>query len=544
MSRPSLPAICAVLFGSALTACSPIPPAPFGLRAEDGTVHALKPDARPEAGFEGSVGGGGRAAVLFTLEAGIAAGGERPALEVQYELSGTARLDLFSDASRERPLESVELPRGPGRLRWILPLPRGARLTAFRFTALPSGQEAKAADSVLKILALELRQAQFGFARLPEGARFSRGTSLVRDSGTPGETLRVEHPFGPADSPVIRVESERTRLRVSAGSGSTAVLERSPEGAFLLPLAALGGYGPVSVESERPDAIRSVAVLPGSETSGPLPLDLAVLLALPAPDNPSPPYALHRWSVFPECLVFDFRDYGTQDAYLKRLAFFVEKEGFRGRLAGDREIAGLHGWNAHDYRAEDLASFFDKAERASFPLSAPELELRGILEREGILLREGGRIKPGRGVFISISRESTSYLRDLFLNHEASHALFFLDGAYRDLARSLWKAQGAEARRFWNVFLSNRDYDPTDAYLSYNELQAYLVQQAPSRLESWLKDVAFARLAKSYPDRAAGILSDLEAALPEFKAAAETLDSYLRTSYGFRGGSFEGVRFE
>jgi len=544
MSRPSLRAICAVLLGAAFSACSPIQPAPFTLRAEDGSIYALKPDARPAEGFESFVGGGGRARVLFTLEDGVVVRGERPALEVQYELSGAARLELYTDSSKEQALESVELARGPGRLRWILPLPRGSRLTAFRFTALPAGQEAKPADSVLKILSLELRPAEFGFATISEGARFSRGTSLVRNPGTSGETFRVEHPFGPADSPVIRVESDGTRLRARAGSGPSAFTERSPEGTFLLPLAALGGYGPVSVEAGAADAIRSVAVLPGSELTGPLPLDLAVILALPPPEASSRPYDLYRWSAFPECLVFDFLDYATQDAYLKRLAFFVEKEGFRGRLAEDRELAGLHGWNAHDYRAEDLAAFFDKAERASFPLSAPELELREILEREGILLREGGRIRPGRGVFISISRESTSYLRALFLNHEASHALFFLDGRYRDLARSLWKAQGAETRRFWNLFLSNRDYDPTDAYLAYNELQAYLVQQAPSRLESWLRDVAFARLAKSYPARAAGILSDLEAALPEFKAAAETLDSYLRKTYGFRGGSFEGVRFE
>ena len=53
-----------------------------------------------------------------------------------------------------------------------------------------------------------------------------------------------------------------------------------------------------------------------------------------------------------------------QDDLLKRMAFFTEKEGFRGRLAADEEIKDLHGFNAHDYRAETLAAFFDLAEKA------------------------------------------------------------------------------------------------------------------------------------------------------------------------------------
>jgi hypothetical protein len=77
------------------------------------------------------------------------------------------------------------------------------------------------------------------------------------------------------------------------------------------------------------------------------------------------------------------------------------------------------------------------------------------------------------------------------------------------------------------VFLSNRDYDPKDAYLSYNEFQAYMVQQPLRQLESWLRDIAYARLAKSYPDRAAAILKDLEVSIPRYKAHAAALDAYL-----------------
>mgnify|MGYP000928978100 CR=1 FL=1 len=69
-------------------------------------------------------------------------------------------------------------------------------------------------------------------------------------------------------------------------------------------------------------------------------------------------YRWYRWDLLPSVILFDFRNYDIQDAYLKRLAFFVEKRGFVGRLAPNQEIAPLHGWNAHDYKAEDLARFF------------------------------------------------------------------------------------------------------------------------------------------------------------------------------------------
>ncbi|MDR3020364.1 MAG: hypothetical protein LBU66_05620, partial [Treponema sp.] len=90
-------------------------------------------------------------------------------------------------------------------------------------------------------------------------------------------------------------------------------------------------------------------------------------------------YELFRWDRFPSILFFDYADYAAQDRMLKRLAFYVEKAGFRGRLAADSEIAHLHGWNAHNYRAEDLARFFQAARDADFPLHSEEHELERIL---------------------------------------------------------------------------------------------------------------------------------------------------------------------
>jgi len=495
--------------------------------------------------------GTGKASVLYSLKEPLHLKGDRPALEIRYTLSGAARLDLYSKIPRGKPFLSLDLAQGPGELQWILPLSEGTSLAALRFTAQPIGKEAgKGALSRLAVLGLKAGAAEFGFEIRAEGARFSQGASLSRNTAAVSESLRVEHPYQLTENPVIELSAKRGTVRLRASEGRSAVLSLFESGSTCLPLSALGSGTSITAETDTTGVLErlfiraSGSITEDSDDGTPLALDLATVLALPEPRDPKPPYSLFRWSVLPETLIFDFRDYPVQDAYLKRLAFFVEKEGFRGRLASDAAISKMHGWNANDYRAKDLAAFFDKAERASFPLSREERELKEILIKNGILNLEGDRVQPGEGALISISRESSSYFRRLFLNHEASHALFFLDKRYRQLAESLWRSQSEEERRFWNIFLSNRDYDPEDAYLSYNEYQAYMVQQSLSQLESWLRDVAYARLAKSYPDKATAILEDLETAIPGFKKHAASLDAYLRETYGLRAGSFERIRFE
>jgi hypothetical protein len=111
----------------------------------------------------------------------------------------------------------------------------------------------------------------------------------------------------------------------------------------------------------------------------PLAADPGMVLAWPEEAWRDRRYEVFRWENFPSLLIFDTADYAVQDRLLKRLAFFTEKTGFRGRLAPDDEIADLHGWNAHDYRAEDLAHFFQAARETNFPLLAEERERERIL---------------------------------------------------------------------------------------------------------------------------------------------------------------------
>ena len=55
-----------------------------------------------------------------------------------------------------------------------------------------------------------------------------------------------------------------------------------------------------------------------------------------------PSYGLYRWDSFPAILVMDTGDFRFQDEMFSRLAFFLEKRGFRGRLLPDSELAGKH----------------------------------------------------------------------------------------------------------------------------------------------------------------------------------------------------------
>ncbi|GHU09714.1 hypothetical protein FACS1894151_08050 [Spirochaetia bacterium] len=218
----------------------------------------------------------------------------------------------------------------------------------------------------------------------------------------------------------------------------------------------------------------------------PITVDPGLILDYPRNKWRQMSFELFRWDIFPSILIFDTADYDVQDRMLKRLAFFVEKAGFRGRLAPDREIAALHGWNAHDYRAGDLARFFDLARSENFPLLPEEIALEDILTANGIIHRSAsGEISEGEGAIISISRESPDYLRRRFLVHENFHGLFFIDEDFRQFSRARYENLSPAARRFLVSYFEYSGYDSADTYLMINEFQAYVLQQAAAQAAAY-----------------------------------------------------------
>jgi hypothetical protein len=257
-------------------------------------------------------------------------------------------------------------------------------------------------------------------------------------------------------------------------------------------------------------------------------------------------YGLFRWARFPSILIFDTATYALQDRFFKRLAFFVEKAGFRGRLVPEEELAELHGWNAHDYRAEDLARFFNAARKEGFPLSPEEEELRAILLGAGILLDGGGELSPGGGAVLSLSRESPGYLRRLFMVHEGFHGLFFIDEDFREFSRRRWEALDGPAKRFLRSYFDSQRYDLEDPFLVVNEFMAYCLQQPVSQAGAYFGDTLARRLYTT-PWRRGALppLEDAAEGWPElarsFTREAEAFSDYVGRRWGFAAGRVHSV---
>ena len=250
-----------------------------------------------------------------------------------------------------------------------------------------------------------------------------------------------------------------------------------------------------------------------------------------------PSYELFSWEQFPSVLIFDFADYSVQDAYLKRLSFFAEKKGFTGKLLFDEELASLHGFNAHDYRAEMLAAFFQKAEAESFPLNKAELHLRKILFRNGIIIRTEAGIEAGEGAIVSISRQSERDLRYRFITHECLHGIYFTEESFRDTVTEAFRKTDPRAvlflRRYFEIYPSLQ-YDTDDDYLMQNEFMAYLLQQSSGFLQHYFTQLAWFRLMNAAEPALCRYIRKTKAA--GFMQAASQMSSFLYTRWGIKGG--------
>jgi hypothetical protein len=291
--------------------------------------------------------------------------------------------------------------------------------------------------------------------------------------------------------------------------------------------------------------------LPGAfAANGPISADPAFILNYPIESWRNSRYEIFSWDVFPEILIFDTSSYAVQDRLFKRLAFFVEKAGFRGRLAGDAEIAELHGWNAHDYRAEDLAAFFETARKISFPLLTEERELESILLDAGVLKRNAAmQIVSGRGAVVSISRESDRIdrsLRPRFMVHDCFHGIYFIDEDFRDFSRQRWEAFPLSAKKFLLSFFEFQAYDTKDPNLVINEFMAHVLQQPVAQAAWYFGEYQPNRMIAASPRRRASLPEKEETAAdgkpywPEiaaaFTAEGEAFSRYVNQRWSLAAG--------
>ncbi len=451
-----------------------------------------------------------------------------------------------------------------------VPLPPGSRVAGFAL--------AGESGPLPQILEAGLERPFAGFEL--DGDRLRLGAGVRSLSCSPaflevglapeplaGEGWRIELEYqlaGPAEAedrslPEGGPQPERragARLEAAAGGRRAAFEQDALPGArrwFLyrgtigfaparLDLRPLGGG---SIAVRRLEVVSPAAPARAADGSAldPLPADPAAVLLYDPRLWRQPDYELFAWDRFPGVLILDTAHYAVQDRFFKRLAFFVEKEGYRGRLVTEQEMSGRHGYNAHDYRAEDLARFFAAADAEGFPLNREEELLRAVLTANG-LLRGGngsGEKAPaqavgGQGAVLSISRESSEVLRALLLTHEAFHGLFFTLPRYREACEAAWRDLQKPERKFWRLFLDWGSYDFRDSYLAANEMQAYLFQQPREDLNAYFRLLTAGRLERAFPAEAPWLRSLLGGGGGGFEAAFDRLAPALRREAGLEGG--------
>jgi hypothetical protein len=505
----------------------------------------------------------------YTLRRPARAAGKGQAFFLRIR-GGAAGSELRVLDPEGRVLASRTLFSAPVPLTLLVPLPRGALVGGFTLKPAPGAVEAVREAGITESLA--------GFERRDEELRIGSAVSrLVLGSGYAEAELDAEafpanepggwrieleyESFGPVSwADFRRFEGgsgeeafSRRALAVLrlAGGGQTVLEQRALPGLqrlFLYPGSV--GFAPLEL-SLHPGAggyldVRALRVepwlteagidaSPGAPALRPLAADPGTVLLYNRRAGRQPDYELFAWTRFPQILIIDTADYAVQDRFFKRLAFFVEKLGYRGRLVSGEEVAALHGFNAYDYRAEDLARFYRAAAAASDPLTAEERLLKRILIANGIL-SDGGGLEPGRGAILSISRGSPDTLRRLLLTHEALHGLYFTLPRYREACTSAWQALDREEREFWLLFLRWWHYDIEDPFLTVNEFQAYLLQQARPGLGFYFGQLSAGRLQRTYPQQAAWLRSFLSAQPASFERSYDRLEPVLRLEAHLEGG--------
>lgn len=424
------------------------------------------------------------------------------------------------------------------------------------FSAVESGAKKNPPEGKdlprFQIRSLEIKERWFGYYQADENGAGHCFTSpfVYRRSGAQEAVPRsfvIDPPavFAAAGSsgPLPELSVELLPGREAAAAAGNLRFEASPYAAELRIPAGLfpPGAGPIIVSGDRIKAFQLRYIAP-PPLPAPITADPGLILAWPEEQWRDNRYELFRWEQFPSLLIFDTADYAVQDRLFKRLAFFTEKAGFRGRLASDGEIADLHGWNAHDYRSEDLARFFEAARALNFPLLPEERELERILLDNGIIRSGGGGISGGGGGIISISRESSpSYLRSMFIVHEAFHGLFFIDADFRAFSRERWENLIPPAKRFITSYFDYQHYDIADEYLMVNEFMAHILQQPVSQASRYFGEILPSRLETS-PRRRAALpekdpVTGVRPVLAEvFAAEAAAFSAWVNRRWGLAAG--------
>ena len=249
-------------------------------------------------------------------------------------------------------------------------------------------------------------------------------------------------------------------------------------------------------------------------------------------------YEIYEWDRFPQILFFDTRNYEVQDKLFRRLAFYVEKQGYKGRLLTNEELGDMHGYNAHDYSAASMASFFNKATELGFKLNEEELLLKRILIHNKLFEEDGIYVKANEGGLVSISRETPGWSRTNLLAHEGWHTIFFRDAEFRNFVSAVYYTFDPTSRDFLIDYFKSQPslgYDINDEYLMHNEFMAYIMQQKLSEVAKYFVHLANRGTVMKFTPQLAAYIRKTEG--QGFEDAATALNDFVYDKYGIVCGN-------
>jgi hypothetical protein len=469
---------------------------------------------------------------LYRLARPVSVGGDDLAFVIGYASDvDAATLTLLED--RGRPLLEAVLPATGGQaIRYQAALPAGSRIWGFRIAAGPG-------TGSLSLRSAGLEPLVHGF-RIDADLLTTDGSIAV--SAPPGAPAAARLSAGLRDE----MRTGRWQLALELPDGGSVIRLAGPDGSSAsFSVAADGprqvcfqegcvGFLPrdlrVSAGSAAGPAVLSCRVSFVPEEA-PIPSDPGLILGWRRSAWRDPEAELFAWTRLPDVLIFDTASYEVQERYFRRLAFFVEKPGTAGTIPSLDEVTGRRSWNAHDYRAEDLARFFSLA--AGSPLTPEERRLRDVLIANGIIRADGAGYAAGAGAVLSISRESSASLRELLVTHEAFHGVFFALPADRAACRAAWEALDRDEQAVWLAYFDLKGYNTADRYLVVNEFQSYLFQQERREVGAFQQTV-LQRVRDTYPALGPTVRR-LEAARPDsFLNAFDSLERALTAAGGPR----------
>lgn len=276
----------------------------------------------------------------------------------------------------------------------------------------------------------------------------------------------------------------------------------------------------------------------GKEVLDPIRTDPGLILNYKTSQWRTADYEIYEWDRFPQILFFDTRNYEVQDRLFRRLAFFVEKQGYKGKLLTNEELGDMHGYNAHDYSAESMARFFNKATELNFTLNEEELLLKRILIHNGLFEDDGIYVKANEGGLVSISRETPGWSRTNLLAHEGWHTIFFRDAEFRNYVSAVFYTFDPTSRDFLIDYFKSQpslSYDTNDEYLMHNEFMAYIMQQRLSEVAKYFVHLANRSTVIEFTPQLASYIIKTEGR--GFEDAAAALNDFVFDKYGIVCGN-------